>query len=539
MAITVGEVIGLPVIQRGAPRVLSDRRWDEPVRWVHVGEVANLSSLLQGGELVLTTGVGFGQKPRPYLRGLAEAGVLGLVVELGTTVPSVDPAMGALAAELNLALVVLHEQIRFVDVTEAVHRRIVAAQFDEVEFDRRVHETFTEMSMKRSDTEAVVRAASDILGETVVLEDLAHQVLAMSIRDGAAATLLDDWERRSRLNGSSDAAAEGWVTTPVGPRGEEWGRLIAPTPSARPGRTTMVLERAAVALALHQMIERNQSGLHQQAQSGFIDDVLQGRVTDGREIDARAHALGLRAASRYLPLVIRVERTRTKPDPVAAQRGNVTLVNAVAHAVQASGHSGLVAARRDGEVGAVVALGSARGGSDRALTALCDRLHAAVRRLDGVIHSSCGIAAFEVEVADAIGGLREASHVAEVSMAMQGRAQSFFRASDVRLRGLVALLRDDPRVQQFAETELRPLLSDGRNVAPSDEEVLRQYLQTSGNKSALAERLHMSRPALYKRLSAISRRLDCDLEDSESMTSLAVAMMVLDARRSSESPPGA
>ena len=36
--------------------MLCDAPLDEPVRWVHVSDVADLSNLLQGGELVLTTG---------------------------------------------------------------------------------------------------------------------------------------------------------------------------------------------------------------------------------------------------------------------------------------------------------------------------------------------------------------------------------------------------------------------------------------------------------------------------------------------------
>ncbi len=93
--------------------------------------------------------------------------------------------------------------------------------------------------------------------------------------------------------------------TAVGPRGEEWGRLIVPRVPADTARAKMVLERAASALALDRMIERDRSGLHQQAQSGLIDDVLRNRMSDEREIAARAHALGLRKASRYVPVVVR------------------------------------------------------------------------------------------------------------------------------------------------------------------------------------------------------------------------------------------
>lgn len=59
--------------------------------------------------------------------------------------------------------------------------------------------------------------------------------------------------------------------------------------------------------------------------------------------------------------------------------------------------------------------------------------------------------------------------------------------------------------------------------------MLRTYLQLAGNKAALAERLHISRPALYKRLEAIRAALGVDLDDGESMTSLHVALLVLEA----------
>src|SRR5690242_2844068 len=114
MALTVAEVIALPVVRAGDPEVLSRRRWDDAVRWVHVGDVTDLSPWLQGGELVLTTGAALHDAPARYLRGVAGAGALGVVVELGAAGP-LPPSAAALAEELNLALVALHHTIRFVE----------------------------------------------------------------------------------------------------------------------------------------------------------------------------------------------------------------------------------------------------------------------------------------------------------------------------------------------------------------------------------------------------------------------------------------
>lgn len=530
MPLTVGEVVDLPVIQAGQPEVLSSRRWDDQIRWVHVSDVADLSTLLQGGELVLTTGTALRRSPARYMRAIAQSGALGVIAELpkGASLPK---TAAAAAASENVALVVLHREIKFVEVTEAVHRRIVSEQFEAVAFDRRVHATFTDLSMKRVSAPGIVTAAARMLDEPVVLEDLAHQALAVAPGPDTTATLLDDWEYRSRRA----SARDGWAMTPVGPRGEEWGRLVVPRHPADASRAKMVLERAAAALALNRMIERDRSGLHQQAQSGLIDDVIRNRVTDEREITARAHALGLRKTSRYHPAVVRTADASTGSDPVAGQRRNVRLLDAVAHTVNAAGHTGLFTIRGDGEIGAVVALSPSRAGAaEKAWSALGLDVAREVARVDGGQRSVLALGEPSGLITDAIVGIADAAHVAEAALAMGGEQRPCYRTSDVRLRGLISLLQDDPRLQAFAETELKALLTAESASRPTDFTILREYLRLGGNKVALATRLGISRPALYKRLSAIETKLGVDLSDAESTASLHVAMLALEVRRGSD-----
>ena len=199
--------------------------------------------------------------------------------------------------------------------------------------------------------------------------------------------------------------------------------------------------------------------------------------------------------------------------------------------MNALGHTGLFAVRGDGEVGAVVSLSAA---SDKVLSSLGTGVSREVARIDG--GQRCVLAvgeAYEL-VTDAVHGLGDAAHVAEVALAMRAEPRPFYRASDVRLRGLISLLQSDPRVQAFAETELKALLTTENAGTPSDLAILREYLRLAGNKAALAAQLHISRPSLYKRLSAIEARLGVDLADAESMASLHVAMLVLEVRRGSD-----
>ncbi|MGV9825578.1 PucR family transcriptional regulator [Gordonia sp. NPDC003429] len=527
MPITVADAVSLPELQRGDPEILSDRRFDEEIRWVHIGDVPDLTGLLQGGELVLTTGAALANWPQRYLEGLAESGAVGVVVELGTMLPRLPPAVARIARAQDLALVVLHRTVRFVEVTEAVHRRIVAEQYDAVEFDRRAHETFTDLSMKRASVAAIVDAASRMLDEPVVLEDLAHRVLAVAASGQSdTASVLTDWERRSRRVAGATGVAERWLSTTVGPSGESWGRLIIPRTPSSAGRARTVLERAAVALALHRMIERDRTGLQQRAQSGLLDDVLEGRITAERDISARAHALGLRHAEAYVPLAIRIGSTRPDTDPIDAQRRHSADLEAIAHGVHAAGHSALFTSRSNGDIGAIAAVSATTPTTGDPLLGVAESIRAAAHRIDDA--ADCVVAAGTPRghVADAILGLDDAAHVAEVATAMSGPRRSLYRAADVRLRGLIAVLKDDPRVQAFAETELRPVLAG----TPDSLDLLREYLRVQGNKAALAQRLHISRPALYKRLRALEATLGADLGDGESMLSLHVAVLIHDVR---------
>lgn len=535
---TVREILALPVLQAGDPVLVcgADRPevLDRPVRWVHVSDLPDLSNLLEGGELVLTTGQALTDEGHrdDYLPQLARAGAVALVVELGTHVVEVPPSVVAAGAHLDLPVVALRHPVRFVEVTEEVHRRIVAEQYAEVDYARRVHEAFTNLSMRRASVDEIVAAAADMLDMPIVLEDLNHQALAFVRRGLSLTELLDDWERRSR----GDVGT--WVTRPVGPYRQEWGRLVAPLGRADGGepddRTVTTLERAAQALALHRMVEQDRTSLELRAQSGLVDDLLRGRIRDEGEATARAHALGLRPALTYVPMTVRVPQTANANQLLTQQRRSRTL-DAVVHAIRSGGHSVLAASRDDGQIDLLLAPQTKAmaihhrerdPGPERALLEVTAAMRHAVVQVDGVSACVIGVGPESSRLVDAAGGLEESAHVAEVALAMAD-GRPFYRAADVRLRGLIALIRSEARVQAFAETELRGLLE--RRATHGDEmfDLLAGYLDEGGNKAALAKRLHLSRPTLYARLAAVERLLGVDLDDAESRTSLHVAMMVL------------
>lgn len=531
MHMTVAEILALPVVLAGDPQVVGGGSLDRPVRWVHVSDVADLSGLLQGGELVLTTG---GPLADPdactrYLGGLFAAGAAGVVVELGTSLQAIPSGVAREADKLQLPVIALYRKIRFVDVTEQVHRSIVAEQYDEVAFARHVHEVFTELTMRRATLGEIVDACGQIAESAIVLEDLNRQVVAFTTHGDSPTGVIHDWERRSRLTPvlpeTGETGPESWLTTPVGPGRQEWGRLIAPSGgSSLRGR--MALERAAQALALHRMIEQHQTTLEQQAQSGLVEELRRGRIKDEAEASARARALGVKPALSYIPLTVRV-REEPCADQVLLQRRQIRLLDAVRHAVRTARLSALTANPRPGQIDVLLSQTHASS-AEEILTNVSSVIRASLQRLDDISRCVVGVGPASTRLIDAAVSLDDSAHVAEVALSLPDDAKAFHRASDTRLRGLLALIRSDPRVQAFAEVELRGVLENRARHGDDLFQLLREFLNTGGNKTELAKRLHLSRPTLYTKLAIVQRLLGVDLDDAESRTSLHTAMLVLD-----------
>ncbi|WP_344614513.1 PucR family transcriptional regulator [Dactylosporangium salmoneum] len=509
---TVREVLDLEPVRNGAPRVVAgERGLDAAVRWVHSSEVPDIATLLRGGELVLTTGIGLPPDDaglRRYIADLAEVGACGLAVELGRRYARRLPdAMVRIAADLGLPLVELHRGTPFVAITEAVHSMIIDAQLAELRATEEIHQRFTDLSVEGAGPAEVVAQAAALAGAPVVLENLSRQVLAYDAAGGSAELLLANWESHSRVIRPAGRTAHdpgsGWLVTTVGARGQDWGRLLMRVPSAE-ARHVILIERAASTLALGRLIDPDPEGPQRTLLTALLNHTM-----PVEEVALRSRALGVVLERRHLVgLVLR---------PAVAA--------AAERALSELSVKGLVGTLDPLRAGVLLAL---RDKSDEpeVLRQFAERLQRSAGGEPVVIAAGEGVSSPR----EARRSLVEAAQVAE---AVRHPVSGVVRLTDVGLAGLLHMLRDEPRLQTFVERELGPLLAyDAHNPREQLLGVLRVYLECGRNKSAAAEHSHLSRPAFYERLAKIRKILGADLDSVPACLSLHVALLALDALRS-------
>ena len=544
--------------RRGRPLVVAGAdRLDVPVRWVHAIELTDVAQLLRGGELVLSTGIALPDDERllaAYITELAGIGVAGLAVELGRRYAgSLPPALITAARQAGLPLIAFEHEVAFIEITEAVHARIIDAQLDELRVSERLHEMFTELSVAGASAEEVVRQAAALAGRPVILADLSHRVLAFSPGGGDPGQLLSGFAARSRsvrLSGrTAYDEASGWLVTPVGARGEDWGRVILVC-SVPPSPTdTVLIERAATTLALGRLLTRHRESLERQAHRTLISGIISQAHADPAEAAVRSRALGVPVDGRQLIAMVLRFRDRMASGPgsprgigpggprgmdpggllgMPAHARVLDLADAAAAACRAERIPSLVGTLDDDRAGAMLSLGP-RVEPDDVLTRLATR----IRDRAGVDPDLLviGVGATAGSIRDVRRSFLEASQVADVAASrLDSAAAPFYRLPDLRLRGLLHLLRDDPRLQTFVERELGALLAADSGLV----DVLAAYLAAGGNKAEAAKASHLARPTFYERLRRIERILGTDLSSAESRTSLHVALLALNASRASE-----
>ncbi|WP_319805425.1 PucR family transcriptional regulator [Microbacterium sp. SSM24] len=523
---TVREVISLDAVVQGVPEVLvGDDALDARVRWLHVSDNAGVARLLDGGELLLSTGSSWPADPadlRRFIGELDDAGLSGLILELGTHYRYVPAVVVEAARERNLALIVLHRELKFITITEAVHGRIITGQSDALRSRDEVRERFTALVLRGSPADFIVHQLAQTLGAPVILENLGHEVVAAEVPLALEEELFTEWELRSRSahrrseqrrERGAAPGADDWLIVPVEARGVRWGNLIAlPGPDHPAGRTA-VLEQGAIALAVGRLADGESDEWGRVGRRRLVDGLLAGRFAGAGGAAARLEAAGLPLRGARLYGIV------ASGAAVPAERADAAARALRGRALAGSAPDGVVAPA----TAMLLSLPADTVFDDEAAIAFAGSLVEPGTDADRFT-VSVGRAAEGLDAA--LASLHDAVDLARGRRRRSAKGPHLRRAENRPLVQLVTALRDDHRVLEHGERMLAPLIVHDLTRAGDLLDVLEAMLAHPGNRTAAASASHLSRSVFYQRIALIEELLGADLDDGETQTALHLALLV-------------
>ncbi|MBE3010278.1 PucR family transcriptional regulator [Microbispora sp. NEAU-D428] len=524
---------------------------DRRVRWVAVSELEDPTPFLEGGELVLTTGMRlYAGDAVPYVSRLVARGVTGLGFGVGLSHDAVPPAFAEAAEAAGLPLVEVPRNTPFIAIGKAVSDLLAGEQYEEISRAFAAQGRLTRAALQREGPVAVVdRLAREIGGWALLLDP------AGAVRHAADATgrhagpgdkhassgdrrgAAGDWARETarslepeiaRLRSAPSLASlalstpdEHVVVQPLGRRG--FFAVGSPRPFSPIAHTVVNAAGSLLTLALEQGREQRSAAAH--VRSAVLRLLLAG---EGRAAAETLAALGMRlpgepvtilACDTADPEALTEALTGAAPGPRAAFAAVGTFT--------APWEGLLVVLAPDPHADEVVALAARHGrvgvsapGVEiaRSESLVEDRKESPDPELDRAFNrvpDRVPDRAPDRALATALDRALDQARRALVS------ASPVARFSELAGRGLLSLL-DPAAAASFAAAILAPLRDYGSRADLV--ESLRAYLASNGHWDAAAQRLGVHRHTLRYRMKRVSELLGRDLDDPAVRAELWIAL---------------
>ncbi|MDA8370773.1 MAG: PucR family transcriptional regulator [Nocardiopsaceae bacterium] len=461
---------------------------DRPVYWVAVSELTDPTPYLEGGELVLTTGVrwhGDDDAAHDYVRRLVDRGVSGLGFGVGVAHETVPAPLTGAAAALGLPLIEVARPTPFIAVGKEVSRLLAREEYEGLTQAFAAQRKLTQAALRGA--EYVVDRLAGQLGGWVLLftadGTLRHAVPAAAAARAGPLTAEVRRLRAAKQRASASVAAEGEAVAlqPLGVGGRIQG-FLAVGGAQRLGAEERTLVNAAISL-LSLELERTAAERTAKLRGGLLNALLGGAVSV--EHTAAGQLRGALPAEPVTVAMADAARGRAALRDPALDNCLVTELDGRIVVLGAESTDPGAALTRI--IGGPVGVGGPCGYGDLpTVRAQAERALDAARR-DGVLL---------VRSADLPGGFL----------------------------GLV----DTPAGTRLARDLLAPLFA--HRSAEDLLESLRAYLSTAGRWDAAAELLGVHRHTLRYRITRIRELLPGDLDDPDYRTELWIALRTLESQ---------
>jgi PucR family transcriptional regulator, purine catabolism regulatory protein len=253
------------------------------VGWLHVSELEDPTRFLEGGEFLLTTGLGLGDlatTQRAYLRRLAKHGLAGLGFGVGFGFSDIPAAVVEEANTLGFPVVCVPYEVPFVAITKAAGTQLANAQLERQTRALEVNERLADAVLQGRGVQALLAIVSSHLGCSLVLLDERGRVVAER-RTGKRVSFEDGLELPLGGGGVLRAARDG---QPFG----EYDRLV--------------LHHGQTAVGFELSRRRAVSAAELRLAGDLLEDLEDDRLDD-RDVSRRMTAFGLDASRAHAALL--------------------------------------------------------------------------------------------------------------------------------------------------------------------------------------------------------------------------------------------
>jgi len=528
--ITVQKVLERPNFAK-ARVVAGERGLGRRIRWAHVLEISDFQALINGGEMILTTGIGLQLNTSSkihYLKKLIEYNAACLCIEIGEYFDHIPEEMIEIANQREFPLIVFQDTVRFVDITQDIHSLIINQHYEMLDDLEQISRQLNQLTLTSQGISSIIKLLHESSKETVFyFPKTGSPRFYPPLRDKQKMSLTSLFEQHlSQMDESqSHDGFLQWgnqdcnlLVQPIRAMGQIWAYVALVMKGREAGEFEyLVLDRAAVALAQDLLRKRYMEERELHAESLWVRDLIQNRFKSEEEIRGN---LGLGQKDDYDYRVCLIEPANM-PSMDPEELESIKLHTSMLARSLFEQHGFRIVMTTNSRQLVIVALDVRAKKFDK------ERFQKALLKLQQT-NAKEDKAAYFVAVGrtyrkfmDAHLSYQEAKFVLN-SKAFKDKQPSFFYEDLGVFRLLLPIAKED-YLHQYVQDYLGALIDYDRNRGGKLLYTLKIYLEQNESKKDAAEKLFIVRQTLYHRLGKIRQLLGFDFSNPENRLSLEIA----------------
>ncbi|MFD0698802.1 PucR family transcriptional regulator [Paenibacillus sp. GCM10027628] len=505
------------------------------VRWVHIIEVIQFEQLLQGGEMILTTGAAFKsdtQLFKTYLEQLINRNVSCLCIEMGHYLSSVPEEWTEMAEMHGLPLIIFPQAVRFIDITQDIHAHIINQHHQALQDLEKISREFHRMTLTSQGVTQVLQLLQTSTKAQVIYVPAEGQpkwVPHASSRESKRwiellHKRLDESPEAAHPASPSQIEFEGqtMIVQPVGAMGKTWAHIAIVLNSRPREYEFLILDSASLSIAQDLLRKRYMEERKLYSQTLWVDDLLHLRIRDEEQIKVligpdfkRLNALN------YHVCLIEFEydqEARSSSGDEGVESLGIHLSLNVRSVFEQHAFHPLITLQNNRLV--VIAFDQAPKKPAK------ERLQHVFQSLQQMkaeeqVKLVIGVGQVNRSFMNAYISYQEAIQAISLSSTLQTNALYF---DELGVFQLLFHIADKQTLQAFVRTHLGPLIEHDQTRGSELLRTLKVYLDNDGSKQIVAQQLFIVRQSLYYRLEKIEELLGHDYMSPEKRLALQVAI---------------
>lgn len=515
--------------------IAGEKGLNKPMKWTHIIETGDFEHLINGGELILTTGIWTEEdklEASKFIEKLIDRQAAGICIELGTHIHSISSETKYLADEHDFPVIVFEETVKFVEITQDIHTLIINKHHHQLSQLSRLSDTFYHLSLAPNGITKILQELNKNLRKNIFLltDDNSYYYPPELIlrKKPLVETLFNKLEKSMSSEKVIAIDEKAFAIQSVKGLGQTWGYLCVQTDTTQSDNFLYsVMDRAALSIA--QIFVRNKTieERKQHAEDEVVQKLIDGKHVNSNELKKLFYPSGKNMYFRIM--LIHNSRMEKNIDVQEWEEIRLQLALIIRTTFKQFGFFPSLLVKKD-EIVIIAAYISDEKKEER------EQFHQVINHIQSKVqhenfhgkHCHFGLSKVHQDLYDSTDAYQQAKNALTVQKNKLSKSQFY---EDIGVYRLLSSLQEIPEMENLTNDYLQPLIEYDRKTNSELIRTLEVYLECNGQKKETSEKLFIVRQTLYHRLNKIGELIGEDFMEPEKRLALELGLKIRNARQ--------